>query len=45
MRVCALSLITNRAGARDDSHARILNEGKQAEGRISLVLENLLATL
>ncbi len=43
MRVCAFSLITNRAGSRDESHTANLAKGEQTVARIQRVLEALLS--
>jgi hypothetical protein len=45
MRVCGLSLITNRAGSNDDSHDRVLKAGTDNGQRIARVLEALVAGL
>ncbi|MBP9892393.1 MAG: purine-nucleoside phosphorylase [Planctomycetes bacterium] len=42
MKVAAFSLITNRAGSRDESHAANLAKGEQTVARIGRVLESLL---
>ena len=42
MKVCAFSLITNRAGSRDESHSANLAKGEQVVTRIANVLEALL---
>jgi purine-nucleoside phosphorylase len=43
MRVCAFSLITNRAGSRDESHTANVAKGEQTAARIQRVLEALLS--
>ena len=45
MRCCAFSLITNRAGSRDDSHAQTLRQGDETATRIGRVLEALLGLI
>jgi len=45
MKVVAFSLITNRAGSREDSHAHNLSRGSDTEGRIARILEELIQSL
>jgi inosine/guanosine/xanthosine phosphorylase family protein len=45
MRVCGLSLITNRAGSNDDSHDRVLKAGTDNGQRVARVLEALVAEM
>lgn len=42
MKVCAFSLITNRAGSREESHAANLAKGEEVAARINSVLAALL---
>ncbi len=45
MRVCGLSLVTNRAGGNDDSHDRVLKAGNDNGPRIARVLQGLVSGL
>jgi purine-nucleoside phosphorylase len=45
MRVCGLSLVTNRAGGDADSHEQTLKAGQDAEPRVARVLEELLRAI
>jgi purine nucleoside phosphorylase len=45
MRVCGLSLITNRAGSSNDSHERTVKAGVDNAPRIARVLEALVRGL
>ena len=45
LRVCGLSLITNRAGSSDDSHEGTLKQGTDNAGRVANVLRELFGLL
>lgn len=45
MKVCAFSLITNRAGSREESHSANLAKGDETATRIARLLEELLKAL